>query len=103
MPGQAQRANGSLVSNHTKFGARRRLVESTTLRPLYPRGKTRYPFYRRGWVGLGGGLDMQICHLASRYLEDICWLYTHATRALVQMETAGCSPTVQFTPRQKLS
>jgi hypothetical protein len=43
-------------STHLDPGARRGWVVNAKPLPLYPREKTRYPFYRRP-VGLGAGLD----------------------------------------------
>jgi hypothetical protein len=49
-PPRAQRGSSGIAVLIFDFGTRRGWVVSTTPRPLYPPGKTRYPLYRRlGW------------------------------------------------------
>jgi hypothetical protein len=64
-PELAQRVQRGIALPFRDLGARRGWVVSTTPRPLYLPGKTRYPLYRR----LGGFDPRAVQPVASRYTD----------------------------------
>jgi hypothetical protein len=56
-PPRAQRESRGIALLNLNLGIRREWVVSTTSRPLYPPGKTRYPSYRRLGGPHGPSLD----------------------------------------------